>query len=272
MRGRAAAGGSGVAVSVPLERVQGDFQDYLLRGSGAVRAHVVGTARVPVATRLAIYGDAYRSRLAEALQNNFPALARLLGETDFQRLAGEYVRTHESPFFSIRYYGDSLTQFLATHEEYVAAPVLSELARWEWAMTTTFDAPDAGPISHDTLARVPPQQWARLRFEWHPSVQRLTLAWNVPQLWQALTGETERPPAELAAAPMHWLLWRRELTTCFRSLPQTEAAVLDAARSGWPFGELCELLCDEVGVDEAPAASASLLRGWVDSGLIVATT
>jgi hypothetical protein len=256
-------------VSAPLERVQGDFQDYLLRGSDAVQQHVVGTERVPVATRLAIYGGAYRSRLADALESNFPALARLLGETDFQRLASDYVRTHESPFFSIRYYGDGLTQFLATHEEYVAAPVLAELARWEWAMTTTFDAPDAAPISHQTLARLRPPQWVGLRFEWHPSVQRLALAWNVPQLWQALTDEVERPPVELAARPVQWLLWRRDLTTCFRSLPQTEAAVLDAARSGWPFAELCELLCDEVGENEAPAAAATLLRGWVDAGLIV---
>jgi hypothetical protein len=259
-------------VSARLDRVQGDFQDYLLRGSGAVEAYVVGTARVPVATRLAIYGGAYRSRLAEALASNFPALTQLLGETDFQRLAAEYVRTHDSPFFSIRYYGDALAQFLASHEDYVAAPVLAELARWEWAMTSAFDAADVTPLGHEALAHVPPQQWARLRFEWHPSVQRLTLGWNVPQLWQALTDEIERPPAALAAAPVDWLLWRRELTTCFRSLPHAEAAALDAARSGWPFAELCELLCGEVGEGEAPAAAAALLRGWVDTGLIVGTT
>jgi len=45
--------------------------------------------------------------------------------------------------------------------------------------------------------------------------------------------------------------------------------VLDAARSGWPFGELCALLCDELGESEAPAQAAALLRGWVDAGLIV---
>ena len=66
-----------------LTRVQGDFQDYLLRGAAAVQEHVIGSARVPVATRLAIYGGAYGSRLAEALESNFPALAKLLGETDF---------------------------------------------------------------------------------------------------------------------------------------------------------------------------------------------
>src|SRR5262249_50106553 len=134
---RARSYGNGVPVSA-LAQVQRDFQDYLLRGDGAVEAHVVGTARVPVATRLAIYGGAYRSRLGEALESNYPALAKLLGAADFGTLANDYVTAHDSPYFSVRYYGDALPQFLATHEEYAAAPVLAELAQWEWAMTSVF--------------------------------------------------------------------------------------------------------------------------------------
>jgi hypothetical protein len=255
-----------------LARVQGDFQDYLLRGEAGVEAHVLGSERVPVATRLGIYGNAYVSRLTEALASNFPALARLLGEGDFHALAADYVRAYDSPFFSIRYYGDALAEFLATHENYTAAPVLAELARWEWAMTSAFDAADVVPLGHEALASVPPQRWAQLRFGWHPSVQRLTLWWNVPRLWQALTDEGERPPATLAAEPIDWLLWREDLTTYFRSLTRTEAAVLDAARSGWPFGELCELLCDEVGATAAPLQAATLLRGWIAARLIVSAS
>lgn len=251
-----------------LARLQRDFQDYLLRGDAAVAAHVVGTARVPAATRLAIYGDAYRSRLREALESNYPALAKLLG-ADFDRLANDYVSAHDSPYFSIRYYGDALPQFLASHEEYAAAPVLAELAQWEWAMTSVFDAADAAPLGHAALERISPQQWAQLRFGWHPSVQRLSLSWNVPQMWQALTADDERPAAALSAAPVPWLLWRQELTTYFRSLSTTEASALDAALRGWPFGELCELLCDELGDERAPREAATLLRGWIASGLIV---
>jgi len=254
-----------------LARVQREFQDYLLRGDPAVSAHVVGSARVPVATRLEIYSRAYRSRLEEALANNFPALAQLLGETDFHTLAAHYVAAHDSPFFSIRYYGDALPRLLATHEQYAAAPVLAELAQWEWAMTSVFDAADATPLGHEALSRIAPGQWAQLRFEWHPSVQRLTLWWNVPQLWQALTDKGAAPRASLAAAPVEWLLWREQLTTYFRSLTQTEAAALDGARSGWPFAEVCELLCAELGESAAPAQAAALLRGWIDSGLIVST-
>src|SRR6266436_5871123 len=132
-------------------------------------------------------------------------------------------------YFSIRCYGDALPQFLSAHEDYAAAPVLAELARWEWTMTGVFDAADAAPLAHEALARVAPQQWAQLRFAWHPSVRRLALSWNVPQIWQALTADSERPQASLNAAPVQWLLWRHELTTYFRSLTHAEAAVLDAA-------------------------------------------
>ena len=63
-----------------LLQVQREFQDYLLRGERAVGGRVVGTARVPAMTRLGIYAGAYRSRLAEALASNYPALAKLLGD------------------------------------------------------------------------------------------------------------------------------------------------------------------------------------------------
>jgi len=143
-------------------------------------------------------------------------------------------------------------------------PVLAELARWEWTMTEVFDAADAVPLTHEALAGVAPQQWARLRFAWHPSVRRLALSWNVPQILagvhrerRATAGEPECGAAAVApvASRLHDLL-------SFRSLTDTESAVLDAARNGWPFGELCELLCDELGEAQAPAHAAALLRDW----------
>lgn len=251
-----------------LAQVQGDFQAYLLQGERAIEAHVLGTTRVPVATRLAIYGGAYGSRLAEALASNFPALAQLLGETDFQQLASAYVRAHESPYFSIRYYGDHLAEFLASTEPYASAPVLAELARWEWTLGEVFDAADTEPVTHEALARVEPQRWAQLRFGFHPSVQRLQLQWNVPQIWQAATEERDPPAVSFTQEAQPWLAWRQELTTYFRSLAKTEGAVLDAARRGWPFGELCTLLCEELGEAQAPLQAATLLRGWVAAGLI----
>jgi hypothetical protein len=251
-----------------LARLQGDFQDYLLRGGAAVKAQVLGSVRVPIETRLGIYAGAYRGRLAEALESNFPALAKLLGAADFRTLAADYVRAHDSTRFSIRWYGDELPGFLSTHEDYVQAPVLAELARWEWTLGEVFDAADAPLLAHDSLAGIAPAQWAQLRFTFHPGVRRLSLVWNVPQIWQALTDGSERPAAALHPAPTEWLLWRSGLASYFRSVDATEAAVLDGALRGWPFAELCERLCAALGAAQAPARAAALLREWVGSGLI----
>jgi hypothetical protein len=253
-----------------LEHIQNDFQSFLLRGDGAVEVHVVGTERVPIATRLGIYGDGYCARLSEALQANFPILTKLLGEGDFQTLATGYVRGHESPFFSIRYYGNALAEFLATEADYAGAPVLAELARWEWTMTEVFDAADAAPIGAGELARVTPDEWADLCFDWHPSVRRLELAWNAPQIWKAVGDDAEPPEVTLESSPMQWLLWRHELRSYFRALAAEEALVLDAARQGESFGGVCTLLSGIFGDGAAPAHAASFLRGWVDSGLLTA--
>jgi len=252
-----------------LAHVQKDFQSFLLRAQASVEAHVVGTERVGVATRLGIYGNGYRLRLIEALQSNYPVLAKLLGEADFETLATEYVRAHDSRFFSVRYYGDRLAEFLARDPNYTSAPILAELARWEWAMTEVFDAADAEPINGEALARVAADAWAQLRFSWHPAMRRLDLVWNAPQIWKALSGDSCRPEASLQAQPVHWLLWRQELSTYFRSLAPAEAALLDAARDGQTFGELCVLLCAYCEEQQAPAQAASFLRAWLGSGLII---
>jgi hypothetical protein len=250
-----------------LPDIQEAFQRFLLAGDSAIGSHVVGTSRVPIETRLGIYGDGYRSRLIEALQASFPVLATLLGETDFQTLAARYVDAHESTFFSIRFYGDRMGDFLAADAEYSKAPLLAELARWEWAMAAVFDAADAEPLDISAFAQVAPEDWAELRFEWSPAVQVVEVEWNVPQLWKAVTEETDRPDPSLATAS--YLIWRRELQIFFRPLGEEEAGVVAAARAGHSFGELCERLCEHLDESEASLHAAGYLRGWVESGLLV---
>ena len=105
-----------------------------------------------------------------------------------------------------------------------------------------------------------------------PEHARLALEWNAPQIWAALSADGERPAGRIGAPRCAWLLWRQELGSFFRSLTDSEAAALDAAREGWPFGELCGLLCEQVGEERAPPEAATLLRGWVAAGLIAAAS
>ena len=252
-----------------LPDIQEAFQRFLLSGDSGIHSHVVGTRRVPIETRLGIYGEGYRSRLIEALQSTFPVLAEVLGEADFFALGSRYVDTHASPFFSIRYYGDELVAFLASHPEYSKAPLLAELAGWEWAMAAAFDAADAEPLAIETFTQLAPEEWAELRFAWSPSVQLLQLEWNVPELWKAVTAGNEPPEPSFHGEPGSWLIWRHELQIYFRPLAEEEAAVIAASRAGQSFGELCVLLCEHLEHSEASRRAAGFLRGWVQSGLIV---
>ncbi len=252
-----------------LSGVQDAFQRYLLTGDNAIESHVVGTERVPISTRLAIYGDGYSSRLVEALQTTFPVLAELAGEAEFQELGRQYVRSHPSTYASIRDYGSELANFLATEERYSKAPLLAELARWEWAMATVFDAADVTPVGIEAFAAVAPEDWANLWFQCCPCVHVLDLQWNVAPLWKAVTENTARPEPQLLQQG-HWLLWRTGLQIFFRPLQAAEAAALAAAREARSFGDICGLLCEHFDEAQAAAHAAGFLRGWVESGLIAA--
>lgn len=245
-----------------LAALQAKLQEHILRGSDAVRVHVAGTGRASAAIRLAIYANAYVSRLTEALAHNFPALAKLLGPQDFATLARDYIATHDSRDFSIRWYGRSLADFLAADARYADAPLLAELARWEWAIAAAFDAADALPIDARVLVTVPPDRWARLRFTWHPSVQLLEHTWNAPQIWKALTQDAERPAAEMGHEPRPWLIWRHELDVRFRSLDHAEAAAIEMSRAGGTFGVICEHA-------ETAACAAAWLRDWVEACCLI---
>ena len=253
---------------IPLSNIQDAFQRFLLEGDAAIEGHVVGTEKVPVQTRLAIYGDGYRLRLIEALQSTFPVLASLLGETDFETLASRYIGTHASTFFSIRDYGHELEAFLAAETEYARAPVLPELARWEWAMAAIFDAADTASIATTDLAQIAPEEWAQLCFDWSPALRVVSLEWNVPQLWKAVTENAEPPSPDLLPQPGEWLLWRQDLQIYFRPLSPDEAHALAAAREGQSFGALCVLLCERMEDNEASRRAAGFLRAWVQAGLM----
>ena len=251
-----------------LARLQWDFQEFLLRGSGAIHAHIAPCGRAPVTARLSIYATAYTARLVEALEANYPAVAKLLGEADFAELAQEYIASHDSHSFSIRYYGHALAHFLASQPGYKPMPFLADLAQWEWMMAEVFDSADAGSITVAALAGREPAEWTSLRFTFHPSVRAMSLAWNAPQMWKALMDDAERPRARVERLPVPWLLWRNELRELFRPLSEAEQQALTAARAGASFGDLCLLARDHSGEDEAPAGAAAFLRGWIEAGLI----
>lgn len=256
-----------------LDRLQEEFQRYLLVPGAppaqTMVARVVGDARATAETRLGIYADAYRLRLLEALATDFPGLHALVGDDAFDRLGRAYIDACPSRHFSLRWFGQGMADFLHATPPYRDQAVLADMARFESAMTDAFDAADAPTLDIEAMAAVPPEAWAGLGLDLHPSVRRLDLSWTVPPFWKAIDAEQEpQGPPEATPHPIAWVVWRQALDTYFRSLEIDEAWALDLTRRGDNFAALCEGLCEWIDPQHAPARAAGFLKQWIADGMI----
>lgn len=251
-----------------LFHLETTFQDYLLQAKTDIFQHMVGTTNVPIETRLAIYSNAYRARLHEALAASYSILQSYLGEASFEELCYSYIDIHPSNFRSIRWYGDELASFLSQHDVYKAYPYLAELAAFEWALALAFDGRDGPVIQLEDMQHIPPDVWADMKLHIHPTAYRLSLSWNVVQIWQAMADEQPPPEAQQHSAPLNWVIWRNERLSQFSSLTAEETWALDAAMKGKTFGDICEGLCHWIEEDAVGMHAASLLKGWITAGLL----
>jgi len=248
-----------------LAQLQRGFQNHMFDGNPRFEREIVGCTRVPAAHRLAIYFGAYRARLLEVLGTDFPGLRALAGDERFERLAREYVGVHASSYRNLRWYGGDFPAYLARAARSRPAPVLAEMAAFEWQLGLAFDAANAEPILIDDVAQVPRDEWPRMRFEPHPSVRRLALHFNVPALHAAAQGGKPLPRLKRATTAVAWLIWRQDLVSRYRSLARDEAPALDALLRGAGFGAICAQLA---GAAEPALRAAALLKCWVAEGLL----
>ncbi|OGT38498.1 MAG: hypothetical protein A3F12_04120 [Gammaproteobacteria bacterium RIFCSPHIGHO2_12_FULL_38_14] len=251
-----------------LQCLQNQFQDYLLNSNPNFQNSIVNTKKVPAETRLAIYNNAYRSRLVDALAANYPVLQTYLGCEQFEALGQAYLSANPSSFRSIRWFGDQLVNFLNEHADYKAFPYLAELAQFEWVLTLVFDATDSPVLQMEEMGSIPPGAWVNMRLQTHPSLHRLSLSWNVVQIWQAISDDKTPPDPIENSVPIHWVVWRKDLTNHFCSLTEDEAWAIDALLNGATFSGICEGLCQWVDEGEAGLRAASLLKGWISEGLV----
>jgi hypothetical protein len=253
-----------------LRELQRELQRALLGEGSAIGAAILEAPPLSVEARVGIYRHAYRARLTEALDDVYPIVHQILGDEAFASMAELFIEAHPSVHRSIRWYGSDLADFLAAQPPFAAEPALAEIARFEWALCEVFDAADEAPLGRAALSAVEPGAWSEMRLRFHCSVRRLALWWNAVAVWQRMSDGEEPPAPEATSAPVPWLLWRQNFKNYFRSLDASEAAALEAAVAGRSFGEICEVLGAFLTEEEIPLRAATLVAGWLDSGIIVA--
>ena len=113
----------------------------LITGHGAsalapdVSMLVEGDARAGAAERLQVYAHMYQARLVEALEAQYPRLARRLGGEVFAGVVAAYTADHPSRHPSLRLLGQVLPTWLA--QAGVAAGFSRSLPSWSGPAPTS---------------------------------------------------------------------------------------------------------------------------------------
>lgn len=188
------------------------------------------------AQRLQIYRNNLYASLTGALQAVYPVIARLVGAEFFTHAARAYIRRHPSTAANLHEYGHAFADFFADFPGAADLPYLPDTARLEWAYHTVFHAADHAPLALDALARVPAEQYPRLRFQLHPACRLLASDYPVLKIWQVNQPDyAGDPTVDLAVGGVHLLVIRRGLTLYLEPLSPGEYAFLQACAQGRTF-------------------------------------
>jgi len=272
---------------VKLAELQSLFQAAVLTGDaedGALLDVVAPPREADRPTMMGVYVNAYRLRLAEFLDEDFPALRVLLGDDDFEALVEAYIDGNPSRLRNARWYTTRLPEFMQESENWGANALAIGLALFERALTDAYDAADAPALSIETLAEFSPQDWPRLGFTFHPSLRLIEVAAGVLDAYAAATadeqdeeaaradeddeGALEDRPSD-ASESETIAIWRADLDPAYRQLDPDEHLALFEAMAGQSFGDICQLVAFQNEGQSATERLAQFLVTWFSEGLVI---
>lgn len=249
-----------------LAETQALFAELVRRGPEAdpagLEACLAGTPDLPAAERLAIYAGMFLWRQVEALREEFPRLAGLLGEERFPALCRAYLSEHPSEHHDIGQLGRALAAFLRREPD-PDRPGLADLAELEWTRSLAFGAAEAAAAGPEAFAGLAPEAFAAARLRLAPSLHLLRLGSGAAALWSALEAGEEPGPALLA--PSAVAVWRAGHRVLHATLDDDEAGALAAAMAGEPLARVCAAFA---GSAEPAAAAHAALSSWIEEGWV----
>ena len=234
----------------------------------SAEALVESDAGAGAAERVHVYAHMYRARIAEALESQFPRLARGLGAEAMAELAFAYVSDHPSRHPSLRWLGQRLPAWLEANRP--ALPWLAELAHLEWARADVFDAPDQPLLSLDAVRAWPPDQLAALPVQTVAAHRLVTTDHAIADLWDRLGAGA--PLDAPARARESLLVWRQDVSVFHRTVDEPQRAALELAAKGTTFGTLCDRLAARLSEEAAIAEAFRWLSTWLADELLLSSS
>ncbi len=261
---------------------------------GQLEKVITRSRELSAAERLAIYANAYHTRLLECLGEVYPMLKRALGEEAFEGFAFGYLQEFPSRSYTLNELGRHFPRYLqetrpssdsggseatsADSENDRPALVqdwpdfLIDFARLEWAIYEVFDGPgvEGQPLlSADQLLDISPSRWAQARLQPVPCLQLLATRFPVNDFYTALRKATDDKPVPVPPSCESFVaLTRREFIVRRYNLSRTEFELLHVIKEGRTIGEAIERAAStaKANVDQFAAELRLWFRNWTAEG------
>lgn len=207
------------------------FQDAFARALLAPdAAPAAGVAALAAQPAFAVYRNTVMKGCIDALQANYPAVVRLVGEEWFRAAAAVYVRESLPADPTLLRYGADFAVFLARFEPAADLPYLPGVARLDRLWTEAHTAPDEETLDPAAVARLAPDILAGVMLHPHPAAR---WAWfdeaPIFTIWSRNRTDDGNFNADLD--------WRAEGALLVRPRDAVEWIALDAA--GCAFLDAC---------------------------------
>jgi len=266
-----------------LARYQDHFAAALLSGAdarGALAYAPAVIARLTAQPGFAVYRNTVFKGCIDALEANFPAVARLVGTEWMRAAAGEYARAEPPRSPRLLDYGATFPGFLATFEPAAGLPWLPDVATLDRLWIEAHVAADAPVLDVAQVAAWQPADLMRARLVPHPAT-RWSWCAHSPAFTIWSRNRTDDAPAvdvagadatgadaEIDWAPEGALLTRPEAAVDQCRLSRAGIAFLDACAAGQTV-EAAAL----AALDAEPAADLRALIGaLLSAGAFAALT
>ena len=232
------------------------FEAALLLPDAPVPASIKGRPE----RRFAVYRNNVVVGLVRAMESNFPAVRRLLGDVYFAGLAREFVMAHppQSPLMFI--YGEAFPDYLSNQPDLAQYPYLADVARLEILMRESHHAGDAETLSAGALASVAPEQLDAVRFVPHPATRFLQSKFAVGSITSAnrdghlVKVDTEKPETVIVMRP--------NLDVSLSAFAPTAGAFLIALLNGERLGRAADAAFEQdADFDMGSALGTALAHG-----------
>jgi hypothetical protein len=214
----------------------------------------------------AVYRNNVTVGLVRALESNFPAIRRLLGQAYFAGFARAFAQTHPPRSPLMFEYGSEFPEALARDHDLSSFPYLSDVARLEILWRKSYHATDAEPMSPNALSTISADHLPDCKLSLHPAMRLLRSDYAIYDVFLANRfGGTER--ALNAAQSQCALITRPHYDVSIQLLTQAQHAFFDALQSGETLGHAMEdaQACDDT--IDLGATLALLIQSGAFSGI-----